>query len=88
MEQIAPRGETFKLPEGAREALYAAEQAHLGYEPLASLRTPDGKVACQWLPDAGELARLNAGEPITLVVWTFNRPLQPVCLAVGGLDLT
>jgi len=87
MEQIAPYPETFILPEGTRQTLYAAEQAHLGYEPLPSLRTPDGKVASQWRPSEDDLRRLNAGEPITLIVWTHGRDLQPVCVMVGGVDL-
>ena len=54
---------------------------------LPSLVTPDGKVISSWLPDADELAALNRGQPITLVLHTFNQPLQPIILAVGGLDL-
>ena len=88
MEQIAPYPETFLLPPGTREVLYAASQRHLGYEPLPSLVTPDGKAVSQWKPSEDELRRLVSGEPITLVVWTFNQPLQPVCLVVGGADLT
>lgn len=87
MEQIAPHPEMFLLPAGYQLALYAADQGHLGYEPLPSIKTPDGKVVSQWRPTPEELGRLAAGEPLTLVVWTFNRALQPVCLAVGGLDL-
>ena len=88
MEQIAPYPETFVLPKGTSLTLYAANQAHLGYEPLSSLHTPDGKVISQWKPTDDELKRLVAGEPLTLIVWTFNEPLQPVCLMVGGVDLT
>jgi hypothetical protein len=87
MEQIAPYTEQFLLPAGYTLPVYAADQAHLGYEPLSSIKTPDGKVASQWRPTPEELAALNAGQPITLIVWTFNAPLQPVCLGVGGMDL-
>lgn len=86
MEQIAPYPETFILPQGSALTVYAANQEH-EYEPLPSIKTPDGKVASQWRPSAEELARLIAGEPLTLVIWTFNEPLQPLYLAVGGLDL-
>jgi len=88
MDQIAPYVDTFLLPADSKLTLYAANQAHLGYEPLPSIKTPDGKVVSQWIPTAEELAHLVAGEPITLIMWTFNRPLQPVCLMVGGVDLT
>jgi hypothetical protein len=88
MEQIAPYAELFILPKGTELTVYAADQAHLGYEPLPSIRTPDGKVVSQWKPSAEELVRLNLGEPLTLIVWTFNARLQPVCLMVGGADLT
>lgn len=86
MEPIKPNADLFVLPAGTREAKYAEHQPE--YRTLPSLVTPDGKVISAWKPDADELARLNKGEPITLVCYTFNRPLQPVCLAVGGLDLT
>ena len=85
MEQIAPYPEKFVLPKGTRMTVYAANQPE--YEPLPSIVTPDGKVVSQWKPTEEELKQLMAGEPLTLVVWTFNRPLQPVCLGVGGFDL-
>ena len=86
MEQIAPYPETFLLPEGSKTTVFAANQPQ--YEPLPSIVTPDGKVMSQWKPDAKELKRLSAGEPLTLIVWTFNHPLQPIFLGVGGFDLT
>lgn len=88
MEQIAPYLDTFILPAGSELTVYAANQAHLGYEPLPSIRTPAGKVISQWKPTEEELKRLFDGEPITLIVWTFNQKLQPVSLGVGGFDLT
>jgi hypothetical protein len=88
MEQIAPYPDMFILPEGSKLTVYAADQAHLGYEPLPSIKTPDGKVVSQWKPTQEELKRLFDGEPLTLIVWTFNQKLQPVCLGVGGFDLT
>ncbi len=87
MDQIAPYPETFILPPDTTLALYAAEQRDR-YEPLASIKTADGHVLSQWRPDPLELQRLIDGEPITLIVHTFNQPLQPVSLGVGGFDLT
>lgn len=85
METIKPQAEMFLLPAGTREANYAEHQPQYG--TLPSLVTPDGKVVSSWMPDANELALLNTGVPITLVLYTFNQPLQPIVLAVGGLDL-
>lgn len=97
MEIITPDKTKFLLPAGSREIRVAEHQRQ--YETLPSLITPDGKVASQWLPNAGELAMLNAGVPVTLVIYTFNRTacpqcglllglMPPVCLMVGGADLT
>jgi hypothetical protein len=85
METVKPNAELFLLPAGTREVNYA--ELHDTYETLPSLVTPDGKVISSWLPDAHELELLKNGVPITLVLHTFNRPLQPIILAVGGLDL-
>lgn len=85
MEQIAPHVDTFALPDGFELTVYAANQPE--YEPLPSIRTPDGKVISQWKPTPEELTRLQAGEPLTLIVWTFNQRLQPIFLGIGGYDL-
>lgn len=77
--------ESFVVPVGTRPARYAEHQPE--YIPLDTICTPDGKVVSQWQPTAEELQAIVEGRPITLVVWTFNQPLQPVCVAVGGLDL-
>ena len=85
MNIVKPIIAQFVLPATTREVNIAEHQAE--YQTLPSLVTPDGKVASQWRPDANELAMLNAGVPITLVCWTFGRPLQPVSIGVGGMDL-
>lgn len=85
MQISKPNVSTFLLPEGSREVDYAKDQPQ--YQTLPSIQTLDGKVASQWLPDANELELLNRGVPVTLVYWTFGRPLQPVSLMVGGADL-
>jgi hypothetical protein len=87
MNITKPDTTTFLLPEGSEEVTYAKEQGHLGYAPLPVIRTPRGKLASQWMPTPGELALLNEGVPVTLVVWTFGDPPQPVSLMVGGADL-
>lgn len=85
MEIIRPKIELFLFPDGTREVTYAEHQPE--YLALPSLRTPDGRVVSQWLPDANELELLKNGVPVTLVLHTFNEPLRPIILAVGGLDL-
>lgn len=84
MDIIEPKKEMFLLPDGVREVKYAFQEQ---YRTLPSLVTADGKVVSQWMPDANDLALLNNGVPVTLVLHTFNQPLQPIILAVGGLDL-
>lgn len=85
MDIVKPDPSKFLLPEGSREVNYAEHQPE--YLTLPSIQTPDGKVASQWKPTLGELALLNEGVPVTLVCWTFNQPLQPISLMVGGADL-
>lgn len=87
MNIVKPDPAKFILPEGADEVTFAENQGHLGYSPLPVIRTLGGKIASQWLPTPGELALLNLGVPVTLVVWTFNQPPAPVSLMVGGADL-
>jgi hypothetical protein len=86
MEQIVPRRETFVVPKGTMDVVRGARQSET-YEPLCALRTPAGKIVSQWLPTPEELRRLQAGEPITLIVHTYNTPLQPVVVGVGGFSL-
>lgn len=82
---VKPDPTKFLLPEGTIEQ--AINSPKREYLDLPSLITPNGRVASQWLPTPGELALLNEGIPVTLVVYTFNQPLQPVSVGVGGMDL-
>lgn len=86
MIPIDPAPEAFLLPAGTESVRYAED--HPDYLPLPSLRTPDGRVVTQWRLEPREVELLRSGEPVTLVLRTFNQPLQPVILTVGGLDLT
>jgi hypothetical protein len=74
-----------RLPEGSRPVVFAKDQPQ--YRQLPAMVTPAGHVVTNWRPTTEELARLNAGDPITLVAWTFNQPLQPLLLQVGAVDL-
>jgi hypothetical protein len=85
MEIVKPNPEQFLLPPGAEEVTYAEDQPQ--YLPLPVIKTLDGRVVCQWQPDANDLALLNNGAPITVMMLTCNRPLQPLCVTVGGMDL-
>ena len=57
------------------------------WDPVQDAQVRDGLVVSQWKPDANELALLNQGVPVTLCCYTFKHPLQPVSVAVGGMDL-
>lgn len=82
MLPIAPREELLRvMPEGATQVVFAADQPQ--YEPLPAVRIPDGRIVTQWRPSKSELALLYKGEPITIVVHTFNTPLQPMSVLVG-----
>jgi hypothetical protein len=85
VDPVTPNRALFLLPEGSREVVYAKDQPQ--YLPLPVLVTPDGKVASMWKPDASELALLNQGVPVCITCWTFNGPLQPLSVSVGGVDL-
>ncbi len=85
MELIVPDRKQFLLPEGVKDVKYAENQPE--YQPLPSLKTLDGRVITQWRPSKQELEALNGGQPLTLVIHTFNQPLQPLQLGVGGMDL-
>jgi len=85
MDIVNPDPSTFLLPAETQIVTFAEHQPE--YENLPAIRTADGRVVSQWRPTPEELQQLFAGHPITLIVWTHNQPLQPVALAVGGLDL-
>jgi hypothetical protein len=85
MTIITPKKEMFLLPDDIREANYAELQDE--YQTLPSLVTNDGRVVSQWMPDPNDLILLNNGVPVTLAIHTFNGPLQPIQLLVGGMDL-
>lgn len=77
--------EDHDVPQGTVAVVYAKDQPE--YLPLPALRTPDGQVLTQWQPSDEERLRIAAGEPITLVCYTFNKPLQPLRLGVGRMTL-
>lgn len=94
MNAIAPAREQFLLPEDTKEVIFAKDQPQ--YQPLPSMRTPDGRVITQWEPTADELEALMRGQSITIVMHTFNgicrscghpQGLTPLQVGVGGMDL-
>lgn len=86
MIPIKPNPALFLLPDEYEVVTYAKHQTDK-YLPLSSIRTPDGRVASQWSPDANERILIANGAPITLVLHTFRLPLQPIQIMVGGADL-
>ncbi len=85
MTPIQPDRTRHLLGPGVRDVTYAKDQPE--YVPLPALVTPDGRVVSTWQPDANDLELLKNGVPVTLVLHTFNGPLQPIQLVVGGVDL-
>lgn len=75
--QTAQCNDVLKAPRGA-----TIEECR----PLAIVRGeyPNGQkvVASFWTPDAEELAALNRGEPVQLIVWGVTMP--PVYLTAGS----
>lgn len=85
MDIQTPNADLFLLPPGTRAINIAEHQPQ--YQTLPSLRTPDGRVVSQWMPTPNDLILLNNGVPLTLVLHTFGEALQPIQMAVGGMDL-
>jgi hypothetical protein len=86
MNPIKPNPSDHILPIGFNQIIYAKEQPE--YLPLPSIRTLDGKVLTSWKPTEKELELLNSGSSVTIVLFTFGLPLQPILVEVGGINLT
>lgn len=52
------------------------------YMPLPAGIDDEGVVTTIWEPDAEELAELMDGGYVVLQIHTFNRPIQPVRVAI------
>jgi hypothetical protein len=85
MDIVVPNRTQFLLPPHTRAVQIAEHQPE--YLTLPALITPDGRVVSQWQPTANDLLLLANGVPVTLVLHTFGLPLQPIQMAVGGMDL-
>jgi len=86
VEPIELKDEQFLLPDGYRRVSYIAPKGTTDILPLPTIVTPDGRVVSQWRPTPGELALLNNGVAVTLVLHSgFQVP--PIQLGVGGFDL-
>jgi hypothetical protein len=60
----------------AVETVYAKDQPE--YQPLPSLRLPDGKVLTRWKASWQERLRILFTGNVYLTMLTFNKKLQPV----------
>lgn len=76
--QIAP-------PQGWRDATYAKDQPE--YLPLPTLASRDGRVVSRWQPTPEERQAISDGADIFLMLYTFNKPLQPIVMTVGGAPI-
>lgn len=81
-EHLAPVDVGIAPPAGWREAVYAKDQPE--YSPLPTLRAADGRAISRWRPSPEARIQVAAGADIYLTVHTFNQPLQPVMLTIGG----
>lgn len=74
-----------QVPNGTVKVVFAKDQPQ--YNPLPSLRTPDGRVVSRWKLEPNDLLLIQNGVDIYLTLHTFNEPLQPIMLTVGPPDL-
>lgn len=88
MENVKPDIKSFLLPAGSVETLIGKAPGMARCADLPAIVTPEGAIVSQWKPGAHDLERLNAGLPITLIVYNGGRMIAPVALMVGGADLT
>ena len=86
MNPVKPDPEKFIVPMNTFEVEYQAPKDMPECLPLPTIRTGDGKVACQWMPTPGELALMAEGVPVTVVLYC-NGQLPPLAVGVGGMDL-
>lgn len=65
------------------EVVYAKHQPE--YNPLRTIlsRTEEGRVLSRWSPTRQQRAEIMAGADIYLELATFNKPLQPIRMAIG-----
>lgn len=71
-----------EVPAGWRKLELGKDQPE--YQTLEALVSLDGQVITVWELEAEELAQLCTGGRLMLTTLTFNRPFQPVRLAVLG----
>ena len=56
------------------------------YQPLPAVETEPGVIWTRWEPTTDERKAIAEGKRIDLFIWTFRRPLQPIALAVEGVE--
>ncbi len=87
MTPIKVRTDICLLPDEYRVAVFAKDQPE--YIPLPTLTTPEGALVTMWQPSANELELLRNGAPvsITLLAVDLLKPIHPMKVEVGGVDL-
>jgi hypothetical protein len=66
------------------EVVYAKDQPE--YQPLPSIRAPDGTILTRWSLDEDERRQVAEQGYVYLMVMTFNQPLQPLLMTVDPPD--
>jgi hypothetical protein len=86
MEFVTPARESFILPADTIAVAMHAPPGHPEVQTVDTLITSDGKTVLQLQVTPGELALLNAGARVTVVL--YAAPMPPIAVGVGGFDLT
>lgn len=61
-----------------RNCVFAEDQPE--YLPLPAFRDPDGVVVSCWELSEEEVELIRQSKKIWVIMYTFNNPLQPLCL--------
>lgn len=85
MEVVEPMIDPKTVPPGSRPVLIAGQQAE--YQPLPTVRTPDGQVITRWKPSPEERRRIAEGEDIYVTLLSHG-PINPLIVTVGPVDWT
>jgi hypothetical protein len=87
MTPIKIRTELCLLPDEYRVVVFAKDQPE--YTPLPALTTPDGAFVTMWHPSANELELLRNGAPVSITLLAVDgaKPIHPMKVEVGGVDL-
>ena len=82
MQPTDPRIDPSLVPAGSR-AVIMAEQQQDTYQPLPSIKTPQGCVITRWALSDVERRAIFDGADVFVAIHTFNAPQQPIQVMIG-----